>query len=226
MEQQRKDYLEQAMITSDTLTDVDTFKVLGSNTTVPANQVIVGSTFRTLYNDAAASNSVSVGTVNATYGTVVEEGNGSFHKSTITLSGAFSAIAGGANLAVGRLIYTLPAGVIKINSVFLNGLALQETQSNINTDTPDVGIGTTIGSGAVALLNGTPAFEDMLTGQTFTDCDGTAERVGVPTPLADAIITAIDNHTVYLNIADGWAVGGDAALGFSGDVVITWEFLS
>jgi hypothetical protein len=33
-------------------------------------------------------------------------------------------------------------------------------------------------------------------------------------------------HTVHLNVADTWAASGDAALGFTGEVVITWELLS
>ncbi|GAG10106.1 unnamed protein product, partial [marine sediment metagenome] len=40
--------------------------------------------------------------------TAVEEGQGSFHKTILTVDGILPAIAGGANLAAGLLVYTLP----------------------------------------------------------------------------------------------------------------------
>ena len=217
--------LEDAMISSASLTDVDKFKVLGSNTDLPADQVIVGATFRQLFTDATTSNATNVGTVEATYGTVVEEGDGNFHKTTITLNGAFPAIAGGAALAVGRKIYTFPLGDIRIISSVMSNMKLQQTEGNVTADTPDLGLGYVIASGANALLSANPTFESILTGQTMADCDGTAKYAG-----ADAAIAYYINPTpaiaVYLNVADTWAASGDVALGFTGTVVITWEFLS
>lgn len=165
--------------------------------------------------------SLNVGAV-SDYATALEYGDGSFHKTRLSLTGALPTIAGGAALAVGRLIYTLPAGVIRIVSAYFDGVAITQSDGNIDADTPDVGIGTTIASGAVAVLSGNAAFENVLTGQTFTDCDGTAELVGAASTL---IIDAADDHTLYLNVADTWAASGDAAATISGDVVITWEFL-
>jgi len=163
-----------------------------------------------------------VGVVGSTYGTVVEEGNGSFHKTTITLDGAFGAIAaGGAALAIGRLIYTFPAGVIRVSTVAMNSVALTQTEGHITADTPELGVGSTIGTGTNAALTGTT--DDMLIGVAVTDCGGTAElRVAI----SDFTVLAAAAHTVHLNVADTWDTGGDLALGFAGDVVITWEFLS
>jgi len=168
-------------------------------------------------------NDTNVGTSSDYVSAVKEHGNDTFHKTALTLTGALPTIAGGADLAVGRLLYTFPAGVIRIISAYLNGVAITQTEGNITDDTPDVGLGTTIASGAVAVLGGTAAFENVLTGQTFTDCDGTAEKVGAASTL---IIDAADNHTLYLNVADGWAASGDAAAAISGEVVITWEFIN
>lgn len=166
---------------------------------------------------------LNVGTASNDYVSATKEyGDGRFHMTRLSLTGALPAIAGGANLAVGRLIYTLPAGVIRIISAYFDGVAITQSEGNIDADTPDVGLGTTIASGAVAVLGGTAAFENILTGQTFTDCDGTAEKVGAASTL---IIDAADAHTVHLNVADGWASDGDAAAAISGDVVITWEFI-
>lgn len=141
------------------------------------------------------------------------------YKTVLTLNGAFPAIAGGANLGVGKLILTLPAGVRIITGSSIS-IALKHTESNVTADTPDMGLGTVIASGVVATLDGTATFENILTGQTMNDCNGTAENATVTTNLARE---TADAHTVYLNIADGWAASGDAALGFSGTATIWWR---
>ena len=180
------------------------------------------TTIRTPFGTDDNVNEKNIGT-NGAYGTVEEYGDGNYHKTVLTLAGAFGAIAGGANLGVGRLVYTFPAGVIRILTATMNGLALQQTQGNVTADTPELGLGTVIASGAVAVLSGTATFEDILTGQVMGDCDGTAKLAAVGNTLT---ILAAAAHTVHLNVADGWAASGDAALGFAGEVVITWEFLS
>ena len=131
-------------------------------------------------------------------------------------------IAGGASLAVGRRIFTFPAGGIKVLGATLNAVSLKHTQGNVTADTPDLGIGTTIASGAVAVLGGTAAFENILTGQTMDDCNGTTETVSVATEL---LILAGDSHDVYLNVADGWAASGDDGILVKGQVIIAWAQL-
>ncbi len=204
--------------------DASTFKVLGIDETGAANQMLKGGQFDDLVTSTlATSRAISDGTVGASYGTVVEEGDGSFHKTTITLGGAFSAIVGGTNLGLGRLIYTFPSGMIRINTVIFNGVALQQTESHVTADTPELGLGSVIAVGAITQLSATSTFEDILTGQVMGDCDGTGKIVAA---VSDFTILSAAAHTLHLNVADGWAASGDAALGFTGDVVITWEFLS
>ena len=128
-------------------------------------------------------------------------------------------IAGGADLGVGMLIYTFPAGEACVRGSGMS-VAIQQVDGNITADTPDVGLGTVIASGAVAVLSGTATFENILTGQTATDCDGTAIIANVETDLAIATAGA---HTVYLNVADGWAASGDANARVSGTVIIHWS---
>lgn len=164
---------------------------------------------------------LNVGTIGS-YGTVAEYGDGSFHKTVISLSGVLPAIAGGANLAVGRLIYTLPAGNIRILSACFKSVAITASEANIVADTPVVGLGTVIASGAVALLNGTATFQDILAGQALADCAGTGKVAAVASTLT---VLSTAAHTVHLNVADGWAASGDLAAAISGDVIITWEFL-
>lgn len=159
----------------------------------------------------------------STYVTNAEEfGDKRHHVTVLTVQGALPAIAGGANLAVGRLLYTFPAGAIRIHGAHMN-IAITQTQGNITADTPDGGLGTTIASGAVALLSGTAAFENILTGQTFNDCNGTAEVATVDSAL---ILAAADDHTVYFNVADGWAASGDTGALFAGKVVLEWTLMS
>lgn len=162
----------------------------------------------------------------ATGVTAVEYGDGHNHKTVLTVNTTLPAIAGGANLAVGKLLYTLPAGAEIIDSAHMS-LAITQTQAHINADTPDGGLGTVIASGAVALLSGTPTFEDILTGQTFNDCDGTAEvKTALPTAGVPLVIEAGDPHTIYFNVADGWAASGDVAALLTGTVVLNWRFVN
>ena len=155
--------------------------------------------------------------------TAVEEVHGSFHKTTLTVSSTLPAIAGGANLAVGKKLYTLPAGAKIIKSAYMS-MALDESDGNITADTPDVGLGTVIGSGAVADLSGTATFENILTGQTAADCNGTATvKTAMPTGgVGGLAIETGDAHTVHFNVADGFAAGGEAACAIAGTVTIEW----
>lgn len=151
-----------------------------------------------------------------------EYGDGRNHVTVLTVANkALPAIAGGANLGVGSLLYTFPAGVDIVHGSRMSA-SITQTEGNITADTPDGGLGTTIASGAVAVLGGTAAFENVLTGQTFNDCNGTAEAVAVGTQL---VIQAADNHTLYFNVADGWAASGDAGALLNGTFVIFWTYL-
>lgn len=165
----------------------------------------------------------NLGAANASYVPLCQEfGDARQHTTVLDVLGTLPAIAGGANLGVGRLLYTFPAGVIRVHNAYMS-LAITQSQGNITADTPDGGLGTVIASGAVALLSGTATFENILTGQTFNDCNGTAETIALDSSL---ILAAADAHTVYFNVADGWAASGDAAARFAGRVVLEWTLLS
>ncbi len=158
--------------------------------------------------------------------TAAEYGNGGKHRTVLTVATTLPVIAGGANLAVGKLLYTLPAGAVVINKAYMS-LAITQANGNINADTPDGGLGTVIGAGVVATLDGTPTFENIITGQTFADCNGTAKvKTANPTAGVPIIVEAADAHTVHFNVADGWAANGDAGAALAGTVVIDWEFMN
>lgn len=158
--------------------------------------------------------------------TAVEYGDGHLHQTVLTVNTTLPAIAGGANLAVGKLIYTFPAGAVIVESAYMS-LGITQSQGNINADTPDGGLGTVIASGAVATLDGTGTFEDIITGQTFNNCTGTAEvKTAIPTANVPFVIEAGAAHTVHFNVAGGWAASGDAAAVLAGTVVINWRFMA
>jgi hypothetical protein len=155
--------------------------------------------------------------------TAVEWGTTRKHHTILTVNTTLGAIAGGASLGLGKLLYTFPAGAIRINSVRMS-IAITQTQAHINADTPDVGLGTVVASGAVATLDGTATFENILTGQTATNCTGTAT---VKTAACTLCIESADSvRVVYLNVADGWAASGDAAAILTGTVALDWDILT
>ncbi len=163
-----------------------------------------------------------VGAVNAGT-TVAERGDGFQHTTTLTVSSTLPAIAGGAALSVGKLLYTFPAGAIIVNAAYMS-MGITQSEAHIDADTPDVGLGTVIAAGANALLSDTSGAENILTGQTAGDCLGTAAVKTVANQVL--VIEASDPHTLYFNVADDWAASGDAAAAIAGTVVINWQFMA
>jgi hypothetical protein len=133
------------------------------------------------------------------------------------------AVAGAAAEAIGALLYTLPANAHLIRSAFMD-VGLTNTDSTIDADTPDVGLGTLKGDGANATLDAVgAAAENILTGQTAADVTGTKTTKGVSDQAL--VINPADARTIYLNIADTWA-GADTMVKATGTVVIEWVNLS
>lgn len=177
------------------------------------------------FGDGPDTNISNIGTVNSLTGlTSAEYGNESFHKTVLTLDEVeVGSPAGAANLGFGKLMYTLPAGACLVSASKFN-LSLQGG-GVVDADTPDVGLGTVIASGAVAVLSGTATFENIMTGQTFNDCNGTAEvatTLATSSPFALIVETA-GAHTIYLNVADGWA--GADTITASGTITLIWAFV-
>ncbi len=155
--------------------------------------------------------------------TAIEYGDGFQHTTVLSVTSTLPAIAGGAALSVGKLLYTFPAGAIIVDKAYMN-MAITQSEAHITADTPDVGLGTIIAAGANALLSDTSGSENIITGQTAADCDGTASVKTIANQIL--VIEAGDDHTMYFNVADTWAADGDAAAAISGNVVIHWQFLA
>jgi hypothetical protein len=132
------------------------------------------------------------------------------------------ALASGAD-AVGAKLYTLPAGACVIKSAYVS-VGLEGSEALNVADTPDVGVGTTIADGAVAVLGGTPAFENILTGQTAADVAGTATVKTVSKDTA-VVIEAASGHVIFLNIADTWA-GADTGIKATGTIIVEFTHMA
>ncbi len=158
----------------------------------------------------------------ATGVTAVEQGIGRIHVTTLTFTNqTVGSPAGAAALAFGKLLYTLPAGAVIVKSSYIS-VGLNCTGAVVTADTPDVGLGTVVASGANALLSAAPAgSETILTGQTAANVNNTATLFMVSNSLAN--VAAADAHTVYLNVADTWA-GADTVRA-TGTVVLEWVIL-
>jgi hypothetical protein len=152
--------------------------------------------------------------------TAIDLGAGAHHTTSLTFTDLAIGSVTNASKGIGVLLYTLPAGAIGISSAYMS-VALAGSGSGCDADTPDTGLGTVIASGVVATLDGTATFEDILTGQTSNDVNGTAEvKTVVGQPVA---IEAAGAHTVHLNVADGWAASCNIT--GTGTVVIEWTLL-
>jgi hypothetical protein len=240
-----------AGVTIDSLLVKDGGIVAGDGT-VGAPSVAVGSTNKGLYEVSANQLGVSVTGALATLfdtsgiktdsvrarvepitagaGTVSVStlGDGRNFTTTATLTNfVVGALPGaGANLAIGNRVFAFPAGAhlheVTYMSVGLTGAG--------TANTPDVGVGSVQGAGAVNVLGGTATFEDYITGQTAADITGTAT---VKTSVATAgaltgisINAAASSKDVFLNVAGAWAADNTGNLTANGTITMKWVLLS
>jgi len=162
--------------------------------------------------------------------TVIEKRAGILRVTEITITDeVILTTVGGENLASGLLLYTFPDGVVNlINAsmhVYLTGTTAHEN------DTPEVALGTVIGSGAQATLGAVGATcEDILGPFTMggLEDDGTEGALnlsGGPGTTANSASGKLfyigDTRAVNLNIADGWAATAGTVTA-NGKVYLTW----
>lgn len=163
---------------------------------------------------------VNVGAVGSGAIVATENGDAYHHRTILTITNLVYAgkPAGAANEGFGALLYTLTGANVIINACYMS-VALTCT-GTVTADTPDVGIGTTVASGAIAVLSANPLFENVLTGQTAADVNGTA-TVKLLSTILD--IPVANNHTIYLNMADGWA--GADTITANGTVILDYMIM-
>ena len=158
--------------------------------------------------------------------TVVEYGDGYSHTSVITVNTTLPNIPGGASLGLGKLLYTFPSNAHALWVSYMS-MAITQTTGHINANTPNVGLGTVIASGAISVLSGTATFQDIISGTNAANCTGTATvNALAPTAGAPFIKLSGGTHTVFFNAAAAWAASGDPAALLTGTVVLNWNFLN
>ena len=141
----------------------------------------------------------------------------------LTVNGVMPAVTG--SIGVGLLAYTFPAGVHALKSGRIK-LALTAADGNIDADTPVLGLGMTIASGAITDLVSDGDFEDILIGQTMNNCTGTVEDKSLVQITAGHLMNeASGTKTVFINMADAWA-GAEAACPVTGEVWLKWVRLT
>ena len=158
--------------------------------------------------------------------TVVEKASGVFHVTEITIPAddplALIEPTEAADLGGGSLLYTFPAGRCLITHAYTN--LDWEGSEAVKADTPEVGLGVKVATGAVAVLSGDADFENILTGQTQSGgVEKDVDNMVVSAAASVAIETDDTDRGVYLNIADGWAAAGKVSV--SGVVIIHWTAL-
>lgn len=177
-------------------------------------------------------NTKNVGAKPAVSTIVVEEsGDGMRHTTKLTLTNfVVGALAGAAAaLAVGNKIYSFPAGH-HLEEVSYLELSLKAAGTPLTA--ADTGIGSVIGTGAVATLDGTATFEDRHTGQTLataTAGGGVVKSLknttaGVQTGIALNI--GGSTKDVFLNVAGTWNANNTGNLTATGVIVLVWTTLA
>jgi hypothetical protein len=164
------------------------------------------------------------GTIQAT-----DRGSGYNHVTELTID-ITDALTLADNVAkgVGYKLFVFPAGALVIDAAYMS-MAITAASAQLKTDTPDVGLGTGQATGTISLLSADATYEDIITGQTAANCNGTpTAKPAVPTAGKSLIVAAGDSHNLYFNIADTWAddSSGDLTADIVGKVVIAWRFLS
>jgi hypothetical protein len=121
------------------------------------------------------------------------------------------------SLAVGKAFFVPPENSV-VQEAEMNVTVLH-SDAAAQDETPDVGLGTVIGSGAVAVLGGTATFENIITGQTSGVIDGTNAIHACNRNLCQ-VLTA---NGVFLNLAAAWDDVTETVMQVTGEVFLRWR---
>ncbi len=133
------------------------------------------------------------------------------------------------SLCDGHLIYTFPAGQIIVHEVY-GDVGIEIDDSTNIADTPEVGLGTVIGTGAIATLGAAVTTMENLWGpHVMAGCDVGADTsdAGQWVSRKGFVILGAAVHTVHFNMADVWTNGNgtkDAYLQ-AGRFIIDWSLI-
>lgn len=154
---------------------------------------------------------------------VAEYKDGLIRKSVITVP-AFSFATTAAAKGIGQLIYTMPEGFVLPIAARIE----MNSTAGDNATAGEIGLGTTVASGVVAVLSGTAGFQNIMDGKTISNHTGGTALSSSKTAAAGGTSgteEAIDGSStaapVYLNIASTWGGTGGVVVN-SATVTIWW----
>lgn len=161
----------------------------------------------------------------------IELGDGMTRRTILKVTAPISIVTtpDTAALAGGALIYTFPAGQIIIHEVY-GDVGIEINDATNEGDTPEVGLGTVIGAGAIATLGASdPLMEDIWGPHVVTGCDvGAAPTDAIQQVTNPAkILLGAGVHLVHFNMADTWGNGAGTADAFlqAGRFIIDWTLI-
>jgi hypothetical protein len=168
----------------------------------------------------------------------LESGSDVDHFTKLTMTAfAIGTSGDSSNLAIGAKFYTFPAGDIVVKDMVIFGKFTAAI--SVTTDTPEYGVGSTVGTGAVTTLSTT--MEDYIDGGAAGGVvGGTAilPNVAGDTFVLKGMLAASTmgvwikttgglSHDLFLNVADGWAnVDAAGAVTFTGTITFNWRKVS
>lgn len=184
-----------------------------------ARKVLAMENLMSLEADAAVT-----GTAAAVAGMTMETFfDGNRYTSRFTFSAVDIGTQGdNASLASGLKIFDFPAGpAIQVVGGRMNGTLLGT--GSVLTDTPEIGLGTTIASGEQATLGAVAATAEDLLGPFVAASVNNGAAIGQGVASGPKSIAAGGTKTVHINIADGWAdVTAAGNVLFTGVVELHW----
>jgi hypothetical protein len=162
----------------------------------------------------------------------VETGDEIVHTTRLTLADFLVGLSGDdAAKSFGKLAYTFPEGDIVVLASSIK-VALQIDDA-IDTDEPEVGLGTVEADDTEATLGADDALtENIFEGEAGPAVDSSEIFYAAKFPMEGVqplFIDADEPHTVFLNLADTWeAMDGDApaAVTASGEIMLHWMRLN
>lgn len=134
------------------------------------------------------------------------------------------------SLGIGAKFYSFPAGKIVIQNASMIG-AFSTTDVANQAKTLQVGVGSVVAVGAVAVLSGTGTFQDTISGSapaSGSDAATSDTNGGLHesfTYAAQRLIKTAGVHDLFLNAAVAWAAGTPAPVLYTGQIVLEWDFL-
>lgn len=154
--------------------------------------------------------------------------DGSMYTTTITATAfpIMATIGDNASLAGGASLVSLPIGTHVIEGGQISGTV--NAEASVQSDTPEIGMGTVVGSGANATLGAVGATSEDVLGPFVAASVDDGAVAGFNAASGPVEVTGVAVIPLFLNAADGWADRdpGTVPLTFTGRITLRWRTVS